>query len=369
LLIENRITSDDQSRILTSDVKCVRRSEARGRHNRDLVSKPINVSFPFLRVLLALAALSSAFAVLAADLPPDVLARNRWMDLTRADYDKALARVPENLREEFSTSPKRVQDVLNNLLVEKTLAAQARADGTRPAPFTANADPDPQRALAAAEIQRIESDAAKSFDAHKASFEAKAREIYDLDREKYRVPEEIRLSDIAVKVADRGDGAALARAREARRRVISGASFADVAREYSDDPVTADKGGALPFVTAKDLAPAYAKAVFALSTVGEISEPIRAPAAYHVVRLEERRPARVKTFDEVRESMMQALRERYITDQRDARIRAVHEDPQLQLNQASIDALVIPVDPRAFIPSTTGSPPSAPPRAAAPAAR
>ena len=113
-------------------------------------------------MLLAVAALSSACAVAAADLPADVLARNRWMDLTRADYEKALARVPENLREEFATSPRRVQDVLNNLLVEKTLAAQARAEGARPPPFSAAADPDPQRALAAAEFQRIESDAGKA---------------------------------------------------------------------------------------------------------------------------------------------------------------------------------------------------------------
>jgi parvulin-like peptidyl-prolyl isomerase len=329
----------------------------------------MNVRRPFLHVLLALAALSSGFAAFAADLPPDVLARNRWTDLTRVDYEKALARVPENLRQEFATSPKRVQDVLNNLLLEKTLAAQARVDGTRPPTFAANADTDPQQALAAAEIQRIESDAGKSFDARKASFEAKARELYELDHEKYRVPEEVRLSDIAVKIAGRGDDAALARAAEARQRVVSGANFADVAREYSDDPMTADKGGALPFVAAKDLAPDYAKAAFALAAVGEISEPIKAPAAYHVVRLEERRPSRVQTFDEVREPIMQSLRERYIAEQRDARIRAVHEDPELQVNQPAIDALVNPVDPRAFSPSTSGTLPSVPPAVAAPPVR
>src|SRR6185437_513694 len=128
-----------------------------------------------------LAALSSGSAASAAELPPDVLARNRWMDLTRADYEKALARVPESMRQEFATSPKRVQDVLNNLLVEKTLAAQAMAEGTRPPAFSASEDADSQHALATAEIQRIESDAGKSFDARKASFDAKAREIYELD--------------------------------------------------------------------------------------------------------------------------------------------------------------------------------------------
>ena len=305
-----------------------------------------------------------------ADLPPNVLAKNRWMELTRGDYDAALAKVPEKLRWEFATSPKRLQDLLNGMLVTKTLAAQAHAHGAKPVPVRGKGPAaDADRAMAAAELQRIAADAGKSFDANRQAYEAKAREIYDLDREKFRAPEEIRLSDIAIGVKDRGDDAALARAREARARVAAGADFAAVAREYSDDATTREKGGALPFVSRKALAPSYASAVFALTKIGEVPEPIKGPAAYHVVRLEERRAARVKSFEEVRESIMQAQRVKYAEEQRDQRIRAIHADPELQINQPAIDALVNPIDPKVFAPkgaatsgkaATPGSP--APPR-------
>ena len=300
----------------------------------------------FLALLLVAAASFVATAATAADLPPDVLAKSRWTELTKADFDAALARVPEKLRFEFTTSPKRVQGVLNNLLVTKTLAAQARAHGTRPI----QADPkgfgsDDDRALAAGELQRIESDASRDFDAKKVAFEAKARETYDLDRDKYRVPEEVRLSDIAIQIKDRGDEAALARAKEARQRIVAGEDFAKVAREYSDDPTTRDKGGALPFVSHARLAREYADGVFALTRVGEISEPIKAPSAYHVVRLEERRPARVQSFDEVRDRIMQALRQLYVSEQRDLRISAINTDKTLEVNQPAIDALVTHIDP------------------------
>jgi peptidyl-prolyl cis-trans isomerase C len=282
----------------------------------------------------------------AADLPPDVLVKSRWMELTRADYERALARVPEKMRFEFSTRPRRVQGVLNNLLVTKTLAAQARAHGTRPGTvFDKTRTDDSDRALAAAELKRIETDAGKSFDDKKATFELKAREIYALDKAKYTSAEEVRMSDIAVSIKDRGEEAALARAREARQRIVGGADFAAVAREYSDDPTTRDKGGALPFVSAKALAPEYAKAVFALTKVGEVSEPIKAPSAYHVVRLEERKGVRQQAFDDVRDTIMRDLRQRYITEQRDLRIQSIHSDPDLQINQAAIDSLVNRVDP------------------------
>ena len=64
-----------------------------------------------------------------------------------------------------------------------------------------------------------------------------------------------------------------------------------------------------------------------------------------------------------------AQRVKYAEDQRDQRIRAIHADPELQINQPAIDALVNPVDPKVFAPkgaatsgkaATPGSP--APPR-------
>ena len=300
---------------------------------------------PSILVSIVAVASFSAIANPAPDLPPDVLAKSSWIELRRADYDKAIEKVPQNLRFEFSTSPKRVQAILNNLLVTKTLAAQARAHGAHPAAsFEPGAGDDSDRALAAAEQQRIEADAGKAFDAQKAAFEMKARELYTLDRDKYVTPEEVRISDIAVSIKERGVEAALARAREARQRIDAGAEFAAVAREYSDDPTTREKGGALPFVTAKALTPDYARAVFALKTVGAVSEPIKAPSAYHVVRLEERRPPRPRPVEDVSDSIMRDLRTRYVTEVREKRIQAILEDTDLQVNQAAVDSLVNHID-------------------------
>jgi peptidyl-prolyl cis-trans isomerase C len=302
-------------------------------------------------LLFAYAASPGAFAT---ELPPDVLAQSRWMKLTKSDYDAALSRVPSDKREEFATSPRRVQSLLNNLLVVKSLAAQAKLDGIRPQSSSApRAGPSPEQALANAELARIDEDAARAFDAKKDAFLVKAREIYTLDRDKYRVEEEMRFSDIAVTFKDRGEAAALARAQEARERVVAGEDFAKVAREYSDDPTTRQNGGALPLVTRERLAKEFADGVFALTRVGEISRPIKAPNAYHVVRLDERRPARVQPFDEVRDKLLQELRARYVAEQRDARIQAIHRDPTLVVNQKAVDALVVPYDAAAAKRGTT----------------
>ena len=301
---------------------------------------------PRLATIWLLALLfAGASSATAADLPPDVLVKSRWIELTRADFDRALTRVPTKLRSEFTTSPKRVQTMLDSLVVMKTLAAQAKAHGTRPVPVSPNPDNDPDRPLAAGELARIQTDAERSCDEQKSAFEAKAREKYAVDRKAYLAPPEVRLSDIAIEIKDRGESAALARAKEARAHLVAGDDFAKVAREYSDDQTTRDKGGALPFVTRKQLAKEYADGVFALTRVGEISEPIKAPSAYHVVRLEERRPERELTFDEVHDTIMAGLRSKYIGEQRDLRLQAISNDDTIEVNQPAVDALVTRVDP------------------------
>lgn len=300
---------------------------------------------PVVSLVFAIAFAAWALMATGAELPADVLAQSKWTKLTRGDYEQALSRVPPAQRDEFATNPQRVQALLNNLLTMKTLAAQARLDGVRPAGEVAgSAGESSEQALANAEIARIEADAARAFDAKKSDFEAKAREAYTLRRGEFRAPEEARFSDIAVTIKDRGEAAALARAQEARRRVVAGEDFAVVARAYSDDPTTRDKGGALPLVSRDRLAKGFADGAFALTRIGEVSEPIKGPTAYHVVRLEERRPARQRTFEEVRDSLMADLRKRYIAEQRDARIQAIHRDPTLVVNQAAVDALVVPYD-------------------------
>ena len=92
------------------------------------------------------------------------------------------------------------------------------------------------------------------------------------------------------------------------------------------------------------MAPEYAKAVFALNPVGTVSEPIKAPSAYHVVRLDERRAPRLQTFEEVGDSIIRDLRKRYVTEQRERRKADITSDTGLQINQAAIDSLVNHID-------------------------
>lgn len=78
-------------------------------------------------------------------------------------------------------------------------------------------------------------------------------------------------------------------ARAIKQQVQEGESFADLAKSYSNDEATAEKGGKLEGYRSRDgLDPAFAAAAWALKP-GEISEPVLSQFGYHVIRLDGRK--------------------------------------------------------------------------------
>ena len=311
---------------------------------------------------MAAAVLASAFAAsAAAQMPDDVLVRGPEMTLTRADFDVELTRIPVEQRTAFVASPQRVQAMLNNLLINRTLAERARARAVDQDPAIAHRlRLEAERALAAVMIERIESDAGAEFDRAAERNLVRARELYLVDRAKYSVPEEIEVSHLLFDPAKRGKDGALAAANDARAKLVAGADFGAMAMELSDDTSASRNKGRLPAIARGKVDPAFDEAAFALKSPGAISEPVLTRFGYHVIRLEARKPAREKTFDQVRGQILAEMRQKHVTDARESAIAAIRSDKRLEVNQEAVDALVaqIEVPP---LPAKSSKPKTAPP--------
>jgi parvulin-like peptidyl-prolyl isomerase len=210
-------------------------------------------------------------------------------------------------------------------------------------------------------LARLDAEAEADFDRRIDVFTARAREEYLVNRHVYVTPEQVEWSWIFVDTAKRGgDAAARGAADKARAALSSGAAFANVAQEYSDDRESAANGGRMPWATRAEIHPALAETVFAMKDVGEVSAAIPTRTGYHVVRLEGRKPGRQQTFDEVKARLLAKSKEAHVAAKRAARIEAISTDPGLRVDQAAVDALVTTVDPAA-VRKALQSPPSNPP--------
>lgn len=68
-----------------------------------------------------------------------------------------------------------------------------------------------------------------------------------------------------------------------RARIAGGADFAELAREHSQDPSSQGQGGDLGWFTAEQFGPAFGGQVAALAD-GEVSDPFRTQAGWHIVQ-------------------------------------------------------------------------------------
>lgn len=107
--------------------------------------------------------------------------------------------------------------------------------------------------------------------------------------------------------------AARLRAEEAARKARDGQDFAALAREYSDDPASREQGGVLGSFEVGRLNATFSRAVASLQP-GEVSEPVQGSAGFFVLKLLDRQPGAVYSFEEVEERLRGLLFDRKIEE-------------------------------------------------------
>jgi len=130
------------------------------------------------------------------------------------------------------------------------------------------------------------------------SEEALRRHYEEIAPERFVDAEQRRGSHILVESGD-DEAAARARAESLLEQARSGADFSALARENSDDIGSKAQGGDLGWSTREVYETPFAEALFAMQK-GEIRGPVKTRFGYHIIRLEDVRPAHQRPFDEVR---------------------------------------------------------------------
>lgn len=132
------------------------------------------------------------------------------------------------------------------------------------------------------------------------------RRLYDQEQQRFGQPERRKVRHILLSLPGEADEAkteeVLARIQGLRSQILGGESFAEIAKSASQDPGSAPQGGSLGEIEQGIMDPAFDQAAFSLK-VGDLSEPVRSRFGYHLIEVEGIIPARVKPFDEVRESL------------------------------------------------------------------
>jgi len=118
-------------------------------------------------------------------------------------------------------------------------------------------------------------------------------------------------------------------AENVRRELLSGADFAELARRFSEDPLSAAKGGDLGWVRADQLVPGFAKVMTALplNTLSEVSE---SRFGFHLIEVLATREADISD-EQLKNRARRILTERKFSQELDSWLRQVRADAFVEI--------------------------------------
>ncbi len=229
-----------------------------------------------LGVVLAASGLVGARHSTGSSLPPDAAAHVNGEVIRTEEYERTLAGLAGDRRDGVDREHRR--HVLDRLIDEELLVQRGIELGLPRHDRKVRAD------LTAAVIASI---VAESEDAQPSAVELQA--FYDEHRAFFTQPGRLRLRQVFCRAPTAGDDAApRARAAEAARRLRAGAAFDGLRAALGDPEVSPLPDALVPAEKLVDyIGPTALRAALSLG-VGEVTDPVRSGAGYHVVQVVER---------------------------------------------------------------------------------
>ena len=152
--------------------------------------------------------------------------------------------------------------------------------------------------------------------------DAQLRAAYASSMDSFRTPERVKVRHILLMTQGKSDAekkAALTKAQDLLKQVKAGADFAELAKKNSQDPGSAQNGGDLGFIVKGQTVPPFEKFAFSAKP-NEISDLVTTEYGYHIIQVEEKEPARVKPFEEVKDSIADQLKKQGVNEKMQATV-------------------------------------------------
>lgn len=265
-------------------------------------------------------------------LPPD-----QYQQYVQQNFGMTVPAFEENVR------LKAYEDSIDNIVAEGTIVTPAEAEaeyrkanekikidyiGFTPTKLMADMKPTPEELSAyfdknkgfytipeTRHLQLIVADQAKVADTIQVT-DAQIQAYYDAHKDDYRTQERVRARHILLSTQNKPKDEVpkiQAQAEALDKQIKAGADFAELAKKYSQDTGSAQKGGDLGWVSRGQMVKNFEDAVFSLKP-NEISNVVTTEFGFHIIQVLEKQPAHLQTLDEVKPAIVATLKNQNVFD-------------------------------------------------------
>ncbi len=216
--------------------------------------------------------------------------------MTDADVKALVGNLPQAQRQQLDQDDDTKARVVENMVVEQLFVQEAEKSGiTKDKDFTQALERTRRQLLAQRFLQKnvqpkITDDNMKKF--------------FDKNKNRYS-QDEVHAFHVLLKTE--------AEAKEVYGKAKGGEDFEVLAKKYSKDPSAAQNMGDLGFFTRTRMVPAFADAAFAMEK-GQISQPVKSPFGWHVIKVVDKRAGKAVSFADVKEQVKSDFQQESINE-------------------------------------------------------
>ena len=183
-----------------------------------------------------------------------------------------------------------------------------------------------------------------------ADIEAEARKIYQSTKDRIGPDGLVEPAHILLRLAQQADAQTQSKVKQRADSIynalLAGADFAEMARKYSEDPGSAQRGGSIGQISRGQTLKEFEDATFALKD-GEMSKPVLSSVGYHIIKMIKH--ADFPPFDSLREDIRnfieaRGLREAVINEKIEALAKQGNTTPANLMNQRADSLAAIDQD-------------------------
>lgn len=220
-------------------------------------------------------------------LPPEtILSSFNGQTITLGEFNQLWDQIPENSKLQLTK-----RNVLDQIISEKLLIQEAKNRGLEQ-------DKDVLEQIKKTTEQILVQSLIEKEIIGKVKVDDKeALTYYEENKDNFITKEQVYLYNILVETEEV--------AQDILEKLKAGGDFIEIAKEKSTGP-SAAQGGDLGYVSKGDLIPEIENVVFALE-IGNISDIIKSEYGFHILKVTDKKPEVLKTFEEVKEEIVQTL--------------------------------------------------------------
>lgn len=211
-------------------------------------------------------------------------------EITDRDIDAIVARYPQERKAMFQTEEGRKQ-LLEQLIAFELMNKFGKEIGLdKTQEYKDTIDNISKEVITSMAINKVLSDITVT--------NSEVEKYYNENKEAFSEPETVSAKHILVATEEE--------AKTAKEEISNGTlSFEEAAKKYSTCP-SKEQGGNLGAFSRGMMVPEFEEAAFNLA-IGTLSEPVKTNFGYHLILVEGKNEASIKTFEEVKDSVLNQL--------------------------------------------------------------